>query len=241
MKILPAIDVMDGQCVRLFQGDFKTKNVYYNDITEIISLYKQKGANYLHLIDLSGAKNPDMSQKKWICEKVASAGLKFQIGGGIRTTEQIREILESGADRIIVGSLTVRQPELVQEWISTFGMNRFVLALDYRRRNGDFMLATHGWQKTSNVKLFDMINYYLTEDVRIIATNIDKDGSLASPDFELYELIKQQFPQVILQASGGISSEEDISRLDALGVQEAVIGKAIYENKVSLDRILKND
>ncbi len=241
MKILPAIDVIDGKCVRLFQGDFKNKNIYDTDISQTITRFKQWGASFLHIVDLSAAENPACSQKNLICQKMNEAGMPFQLGGGIRTQTQLDDLFQKGVSRIIIGSLCVQQPDLVRQWIQQYGVERFVLALDYRAQDNDYLLATHGWQQKSDVSLFDTIRFFATENVRILATNIAKDGSLTAPDFPLYAQIKQQFPQIILQASGGVSCEDDIRQLERMGVDEVIIGKAIYENKINLERILNHD
>ncbi len=241
MKILPAIDVIDGKCVRLYQGQFNTKNIYDMDISHTIKRFKQCGASFLHIVDLSAAENPACSQKKFISQKVGKSGVSFQLGGGIRSQVQVESLLQQGVTRIIIGSLCVQQPDLVYQWIKKLGVDRFVLALDYRIQNNTALLATHGWQQTSATNLFDTLRFFNMAGLRVLSTNIEKDGTLSSPDFTLYAQIKQQFPHIILQASGGISSEDDIHQLENIGVDEAIIGKAIYENKLNLERILNHD
>lgn len=241
MKIIPAIDVMEGKCVRLQQGNFQNKNIYENDIFPVLLRFKNCGANFLHIVDLSAAENPKSSQKSLICEKVKQVGPDFQIGGGIRSEAQIKQLLDNGAQRVVIGSLCVSSPKLVKDWIKEFGSEHLVLAFDYRSVGDDFALATQGWKETSSCRLFDALSFFAEKNLRVLATNIQKDGMLSSPDFELYALIKRKFPHIILQASGGISSVEDIKKLENLGVEEAIIGKALYENKINLKRILHHD
>lgn len=241
MKIIPAIDIMDGKCVRLLQGDFQRKNIYDDDISHTLLRFKNSGADFLHIIDLSAADNPFNSQKSFICQKINQAGLAFQIGGGIRSKEQIKQLLDNGAQRVIVGSLCVSQPQLVKTWLYEFGVEHLVLAFDYQPMGKDFVLATHGWKKVSSSRLFDTLSFFANKGLRVLATNIQKDGMLSSPDFELYSIVKQKFPNIILQASGGIASYDDIQKLEYIGLDEAIVGKALYENKINLEKVLHHD
>lgn len=239
MQIYPAIDLRNGRCVRLYQGKFEQETVYGEDPFAIAEQFVLQGASWLHIVDLDGAKNPEQSQFqliKSLCEKL---NLNIQTGGGIRQEWQIKTMLDAGLNRVVIGSQAVKEPEEVKQWFDKFGADRLVLALDVQQMDGVAYIATHGWQEISKNKLSDLIDYYLQVNLQhVLCTDISKDGTLTGPNLSLYQNLLQQYPRLQLQASGGISSLSDIGALRQMSVAGAILGKALYENKFTLQEAL---
>ncbi|WP_424244522.1 phosphoribosylformimino-5-aminoimidazole carboxamide ribotide isomerase [Elusimicrobium posterum] len=239
MIILPAIDLIDGECVRLLKGDFNKKTVYGTDPFEVVQGFEGAGAKYLHIVDLSGAKNPKKRQNELIKDIAQNTDLSVQTGGGIREEEQIADYLDHGVDRVIVGSLAATKPLAVSEWINKFGVERIVLSLDVNIKNGEPVVALHGWKEATDIKLFELLSFYGSfKGVQILCTDISKDGTLAGPNLQLYKEIKEDSPMCFLQASGGVSEIRDLVELKACGCDGAIIGKALYEDKINLEEAL---
>jgi len=238
MIILPAIDLIDGRCVRLFKGDFEKKTVYEKNPLDAARSFEKSGAKYLHIVDLDGAKNPARRQNKLIKNIAGNTALSVQAGGGIRSEEQIKDYLDNGVARVIIGSLAAANPAEVSGWLGKFGAERIVLSLDVNIKNGEPVIALNGWKDSSEIKLFDLLSFYSCGGIQILCTDISRDGTLGGPNFDLYKNIKTARPDCFLQASGGVGSLNDLARLKEAGCDGAIIGKALYENKFTLEEAL---
>ncbi|MDX1327449.1 MAG: 1-(5-phosphoribosyl)-5-[(5-phosphoribosylamino)methylideneamino]imidazole-4-carboxamide isomerase [Arenibacter sp.] len=235
MRIIPAIDIIDGKCVRLSKGDYDTKKIYNENPLEVAKEFEAHGIKHLHLVDLDGAKANHIVNYK-VLERIASkTSLKIDFGGGLKANEDLRIAFESGADQITGGSIAVKDPETFKTWITTYGSDKIILGADAK----DEMVAVSGWTEESNEELIPFIQSYQKEGIKsVICTDISKDGMLQGPSFELYErIISICGPQLQLIASGGISTFEELPKLAELGCEGTIIGKAIYENKISLKQL----
>ncbi|MTI41569.1 1-(5-phosphoribosyl)-5-[(5-phosphoribosylamino)methylideneamino]imidazole-4-carboxamide isomerase [Fulvivirga lutimaris] len=234
MRLIPAIDIIDGQCVRLSQGSYDTKKVYEKDPTEVAKRFEDSGIKYLHLVDLDGAKKGQITNWK-VLESIANnTDLIIDFGGGIKTNEDIEIAFNAGASQITCGSIAVKNPQQVLDWIAKYGADKLILGADVK----DKMIATGGWIETSTIQLDDHIATYLKQGIKsVICTDIATDGMLQGPNLSLYKELLSTFPELKLIASGGVSSIEDLKKLKAAGQFGAIIGKAIYENKISLKEL----
>ncbi|MGB4958321.1 MAG: 1-(5-phosphoribosyl)-5-[(5-phosphoribosylamino)methylideneamino]imidazole-4-carboxamide isomerase [Saprospiraceae bacterium] len=235
-KIFPAIDIIGGQCVRLSKGDYDTVKVYDNDPLDMAKRFKDAGATYLHVVDLDAAKNPSNHNRKLIGQIITEANLLVQTGGGIRTEDDIRQLLDIGADRLILGSVAVTQKEKVFQWLSTYGGHRLVVGADVK----DGMIATHGWLETSDQDIMTFIKEYMTVGAEtFLCTEISKDGMMAGAAKELYLDIMQELPGVGLIASGGVHDMGEVHLLQEMRMEAIIIGKAIYEGAISLEQLFQ--
>jgi len=236
ISLIPAIDLIDGKCVRLTQGDYKTKKVYGNKPEEIARLYESIGAKQLHIVDLDGAKASAPENLK-VLEKIVSAtSLAIEWGGGIKTEKSVIETIEAGASYIICGSICVTDPDLFSSWMKRYGSIRMVLGADLR--NG--MVSIKGWEQDGGISASGLISRFSGLGLRrTICTDISKDGMLEGPSFGLYSELQKEFRQMEITVSGGISSMEDIRKLDSLGLKSVVVGKAIYENLITINDLEK--
>lgn len=234
--IIPAIDLIDGNVVRLYQGDYQQKTEYQLNPIDVVHNYADAGANYLHIVDLTGAKDPLKRQTKLIKDMVATQRMPFQAGGGIRNKADVEQFLECGVSRVVVGSLAVKSPNIVLDWVREFGAEKIVLALDINiDAHGKRHIATHGWQENSGVELDSLLTEYVNVGTRhVLCTDISKDGTLQGANDGLYKDVVQQFPTVSWQASGGIGSLADIERVRATNVQNVILGRSLLEGKFSL-------
>jgi phosphoribosylformimino-5-aminoimidazole carboxamide ribotide isomerase len=231
MKIIPAIDIIDGKCVRLTKGDYSQQTTYDYSPLELAKNYEKLGFNYLHLVDLDGAKAGKVVNLKTLKEICSQTNLNVDFGGGIKTEEDLTAVFEAGAKQVTIGSLAVKNETLFKEWIKRYGADKFILGADVR----NFKIAVGGWLETSSIDLFDFIGEYVARGItNVLCTDISKDGTLTGPSFELYKQIMAKFPSIDLIASGGVSKIEDVLELDQNKIPSVVIGKAIYENKISL-------
>jgi len=231
MRIIPAIDIIDGKCVRLTKGDYATKKIYNENPLEVAKEFEANGIQYLHLVDLDGAKSNEIINQK-VLEKIAT-GTKLQIdfGGGIKSNEDIRIAFESGASQITGGSIAVKNRDLFLEWIAKFGATKIILGADCLNRK----IATQGWLENSETDVIDFISNYEKSGIQyVVCTDISKDGMLQGASNELYKEILDK-TNVKLIASGGVSSIEDLIKLKNIGCEGAIIGKAIYEGKIRLE------
>lgn len=236
MIIYPAIDLIAGEVVRLHKGDFDQKTTYGTDPVAVARAYADAGASWLHLVDLDGAKDPANRQTELISSIIDGSGLKVQTGGGIRSREDVEALLSAGASRVVIGSLAVRDQAAVAAMISDLGPEAICLAADVVRRDDGFMIAVSGWQEASSLKLADFIDGFVRFGLRhVLCTDIDRDGTLTGPNTALYDTVKTSFPDIHLQASGGVKGIED---LDGLGTDGVIIGRAIYEGKIDLKAAL---
>ncbi|WP_185861559.1 1-(5-phosphoribosyl)-5-[(5-phosphoribosylamino)methylideneamino]imidazole-4-carboxamide isomerase [Blattabacterium cuenoti] len=236
MDIIVAIDLIDGKCVRLIQGDFKRKKIYNKDPLEVAFLLEDHGISRLHLVDLDGAKKGKVVHWK-ILEKIAKhTHLIIDFGGGLHSEEDIRLVFENGGHMATVGSIAVKKPFLLKKWIDIYGGDKILLGVDVKNNK----IATNGWTKFIDFPLFDFLEEKSNHGIqKIFCTDISKDGVLSGPSFFLYKKIIEKFPNIKLIASGGISNINDIDQLFELGCSGVIVGKAIYENKISLSH-LKN-
>jgi phosphoribosylformimino-5-aminoimidazole carboxamide ribotide isomerase len=234
MIIYPAMDIISGDCVRLQKGDFGMQTTYSRSPYDQALTFKQEGSEWLHIIDLTGAKEGIPGQKNIIQDIASKTGLKVQTGGGIRTIENARDILNSDIDRIILGTMAIATPQIVNDLLNEFDQSRFVIALDTNKIGGLYYIATHGWQETSDLTLSSALDIFSSFGIiNFLITDISKDGLLQGPNIELYEEFCQKFPNVGIQASGGVSSLNDLPPLLKTGASGIIIGKAIYEGLFS--------
>ena len=235
MEIYPAIDLKDGHCVRLTQGNFDTATIYEADPILQARKFADAGATWLHVVDLDGARAGKMRQFELIAEVARQTSLKVQVGGGIREVETIEKLLEAGVERVVIGSLAVKKRVLVQEWLRIFGSERIMIAFDVRLVDDEPELLTHGWRSGSKQLLWDVLDAYEVSGLKhILCTDVSRDGMLAGANHALYLAIQKHAPQLEVLASGGVSGLDDLLWLVKHKVAGAIVGKAIYEGRVDL-------
>jgi phosphoribosylformimino-5-aminoimidazole carboxamide ribotide isomerase len=231
MRIIPAIDVIDGKCVRLTQGDYTQKKVYNENPLEIAKAFEGAGLKYLHLVDLDGAKAGGVTNWKVIEEITSKTLLTVDFGGGVKTEEEIQKLLDLGIAQINLGSIAVKRPYRVYEWMEKFGVDKIILSADVK----DEQVKINGWQDDTAVDIESFIHGFHLQGLRhVTCTDISTDGMLTGPNIELYRKILSLFPNIKLIASGGVGSLQDVQLLDKTAVHGVIIGKAIYENRISL-------
>jgi len=235
MKIIPAIDIIEGSCVRLTKGNYATKKIYNKNPLEVAKEFEANGIKHLHLVDLDGAKSKRIVNYKILEQIAVKTKLEIDFGGGLKSNKDLKIAFESGANQITGGSIAVQKPELFNSWIQDYGGERIILGADCLNRK----VATNGWQQTSEIDVLKLIQEYEKRGIHsTICTDISKDGMLSGPAFSLYEnLISNSNTKLI--ASGGISSIQDLKDLKAIGCAGAIVGKAIYEGKVTLKELKK--
>jgi phosphoribosylformimino-5-aminoimidazole carboxamide ribotide isomerase len=238
MELIPAIDLRDGRCVRLLQGDFERETRYSLDPVDLAERYRELGARSLHVVDLDGAKRGVPVNLPVIRRMRAAAGVDVQLGGGIRARASLEEALEV-AERAVIGSLAVSAPELVASWLSEFGAERLTLALDVRlTQDGTPMVATHGWTRASTLSLEAAIDRFASLGLKhVLCTDIERDGALTGPNVELYRDCVSRWPGIAFQASGGVRDAGDLAELAATGVAATVSGKALLEGRLKPEEI----
>ncbi|MDR3424242.1 MAG: 1-(5-phosphoribosyl)-5-[(5-phosphoribosylamino)methylideneamino]imidazole-4-carboxamide isomerase [Alphaproteobacteria bacterium] len=235
MEIFPAIDLKNGQCVRLTQGDFNTAKIYESDPLLQARKFAEAGATWLHMVDLDGARLGQMRQFDLIANLAKQTPLKIQVGGGIRDAETIEKLLESGVQRVVVGSLAVKDRQLVQTWLRQFGAEHVTLAFDIKYVDDQPEILTHGWQSGSQQLLWDILDAYEGSGLRnILCTDVSRDGMLAGVNNELYLSIQEHAPKLGVLASGGVSNIDDLLGLAKIGAAGVIVGKALYEGRVDL-------
>jgi phosphoribosylformimino-5-aminoimidazole carboxamide ribotide isomerase len=234
MLLIPAIDLRAGRCVRLYQGDFRAETRYEQSALELLARYRALGASWLHVVDLDGARDGVPANRDIIVELAAQAGLKLQVGGGIRSAQTLQELLARGIERVVIGSAAVERPQEVAGWMRRFGTDRICLALDVRcERHGPPRVSTRGWQAGTALTLWEAFDLYPPEALRhVLCTDIERDGALAGPNLELYRETLQRFPRLALQASGGVRDAADLQALARLGVAATISGKALLEERI---------
>lgn len=236
ITIIPAIDLIDAKCVRLSQGDYEQKKVYNENPLEVAKMFEDAGITRLHLVDLDGAKAKHIVNYK-VLETIASkTNLVIDFGGGLKSDEDLRIAFESGAQMVTGGSIAVKDRDTFLSWIEKFGPDKIILGADAK----DKKIAVSGWQEVSELPILDFIESYTNQGIqKVISTDIARDGMLTGPSIDLYQEIMDQFEGLELIASGGIASMKDIHQLNEMGVPGVITGKAIYENKISLNEISK--
>ncbi len=234
MKIIPAIDIINGKCVRLTKGDYSTKKVYNENPLEVAKSFEDHGIKNLHLVDLDGAKANSIVNGK-VLESIATyTNLTIDFGGGIKATAAVKQAFELGANKITAGSIAAKNPELVFDWIREFGANKIILGADVNNRK----IAIHGWQESTELELDQYIESYMAKGIQsVICTDISKDGMLKGSSIALYQELLTMFPALKLIASGGVTSIQELDKLMAIGLDGAIIGKAIYENRITLKQL----
>ncbi len=241
MQIIPAVDIKAGKCVRLYQGKFEQITEYAGHPWEVANNYVNAGAKHLHIVDLDGAQTGEAVQTSRIAQICQLEGINTQIGGGIRTHRHIQILFADGAARVVIGSLAVNEPEQVKEWINEFGNQRIVLAFDVNiSTRGEPIVLTNGWQKQADKNLWELLDEYQSVDLKnVLCTDISRDGTLQGPNIDLYRQCAQNFPHIHFQASGGIGSLDDLIALKKLNIYGAIVGKALYEKRFTLQEALK--
>ncbi len=236
IEIIPAIDIIDGKCVRLTKGDYSTKKVYNEDPVEVAKMFESYGITRLHTVDLDGAKSQHIVNYK-VIEKIADhTSLVIDFGGGIKTDEDLDIAFASGASMVTIGSVAVKRPDLFESWLKKYGDNKIILGADVK--NG--LISINGWKEEGNDELIPFLQNYIAKGVdNVLCTDISKDGMLQGPAIELYKSIMKLFPELHLIASGGVSCIEDIEALEAAGIPAVVFGKAIYEGKIKMEDLKK--
>ena len=235
IELIPAIDIIDGQCVRLTKGDYNQKKVYNDDPLTVAKDFEKIGFKRLHMVDLDGARSKHIVNDEILRRVTAETSLIVDFGGGIKSEEDIVKAFESGASMITVGSIAVTQPELFIQWMEKYGPEKMILGADVR--NG--MISINGWKKDSQISLLPFLKQYVEAGVKnVLCTEISKDGTLQGPAVTLYKEIMSAYPKLHLIASGGVSRKEDIDELESEGIPAVVFGKAIYEGRINLKELL---
>lgn len=238
MKIIPAIDIIEGQCVRLSRGDYNQKTTYAATPVEMAKLYEEVGIKRIHVVDLDGAKAGHPCNLESLREIAGSTSLDIEWGGGIKCREHLEAVIDAGADHVIIGSLAVKQPVLMEEWLMEFGGDRIILGADLR----DGMVSVGGWLEDSSFTIDDLLERFLPYGLKeAIVTDISKDGMLQGPSTELYVDLAKRYPIIDFTVSGGISSMEDIRRLKNHGLDRVIVGKAIYEGRIKLNELIRDN
>jgi phosphoribosylformimino-5-aminoimidazole carboxamide ribotide isomerase len=234
MEIIPAIDIIDGKCVRLTQGDYAQKKIYNEHPLEVAVRFEDAGLRRLHLVDLDGARAGAVKNWKVLETLAGKTDLVIDFGGGIKTAADLNIVFNSGAALATVGSIAVKDAGLFSDWLREYGADKFLLGADVKEEK----IAVHGWQETTEIWIFDFIRDYVERGVRqVFATDVSKDGLLQGPALDLYRMIVKEFPELHFIASGGVSEMDDLRRLEEVGCKGVIIGKAIYEGRIRLNEL----
>ena len=234
MRIIPAIDIINGKCVRLTKGDYDTEVVYNEDPLEVAKQYEDHGIEYLHLVDLDGARSSKIWNYKVLDRIAGHTNLKIDFGGGIKSEGDVKIAFSSGAHQVTAGSIAVKEPQLFLLWLNEYGNDKIILGADVLNDK----IAISGWQEDSDIDVIPFIKDYRDKGVKyVISTDISKDGMLEGPSYELYEKLHAEFPDIRLIASGGVNSIESLEKLEKIGCEGAIIGKAIYEKRIQLKEL----
>jgi len=238
IELIPAIDIIDGQCVRLTKGDYQQKTVYRDSPAEVAKEFEQLGFKRLHVVDLDGAKSKHIVNSSVLRRITTETSLTVDFGGGIKTDADIEEAFEAGAAMVTVGSIAVTRPDLFLGWLQKYGADRMILGADVRGGK----ISINGWKEDSTEDLLPFLRKYIDAGVKnVLCTEISKDGTLQGPAIELYSQVMEAYPTLHLIASGGVSSKADIEALDAAGIPAVVFGKAIYEGRINLQDLLASE
>jgi len=236
IEVIPAIDIIDGKCVRLSQGDFETKKVYSESPLETAKQFEAAGITRLHMVDLDGARQGKLINLASLSDVASNTNLKLDFGGGIKTKEDVLSVLNAGAGMINIGSIAVKQPALVSAWIEEFGSEKILLGADVR----DEKIVTHGWQVSTDIGILKFIEDFVRRGIKqIFCTDVAKDGLLEGTSVDLYQKILGKFPVLHLIASGGVTAINDIEALEAISCAGVIIGKALYEGRIRLGELKK--
>ena len=231
IEIIPAIDIIDGKCVRLSQGDYNSKKIYSENPVEIAKEFEAHGISRLHVVDLDGAASHHVVNYKTLDQIASRTSLIIDFGGGIKSDEDLVIAFENGAQMVTLGSVAVKEPQRFEKWLETYGQDKIILGADAK----DEKIAINGWKEDSSINLFSFLDDYIKKGVtKVLCTDFSKDGMLEGPSVDLYKKIMETYPDLHLIASGGVSSVDDICRLEEAGIPAVVFGKALYEGKINL-------
>ena len=234
MEIIPAIDIIDGKCVRLSKGDYSSKTIYFEDPLEAARSFEDAGLKRLHIVDLDGAKAGSLQNLKTLEAVASHTNLIIDFGGGIKNIKDISDVFNAGAAIVTLGSIAVKNPGLIEEWIMEFGSDKILVGADVL----DDTIKINGWINDSGVNIFEFINKMMAAGTKnIFCTDISRDGMMKGPAIELYKQIIEKFPFINLTASGGVSNIQDVNELQDIGCSGVIIGKAIYEGKITLSEL----
>ncbi len=235
-QIIPAIDIIDGKCVRLTQGDYNQKTEYHTDPLEVAKMFEDNGIKRLHLVDLDGAKQKQVINYKVLDTIATKTNLLIDFGGGLQSDKDVQIAFDCGAKQITGGSIAVKNPSMFFDWINQYGSEKIILGADAKNRK----IAVSGWQETSEIDIFEFISSYTQKGVKyVISTDVAKDGMLKGPSTDLYAQMETLFPDLNIIASGGVSCMADIDALQSLAIHGVIVGKAIYEGRISMKDIKK--
>jgi phosphoribosylformimino-5-aminoimidazole carboxamide ribotide isomerase len=239
MRLIPAIDLRDGRCVRLLQGRFDAETVYSPDPNAVLGRYAELGAKLVHVVDLDGARAGTQGNHAAIARLAARRQADLQVGGGVRTRDTVRALLDAGVSRVVVGSMAVTAPAEVASWLDEFGAERVVIAFDVRLDEGQVpRLATHGWERQTGTSLWDAVEAYVPRGLRhVLCTDVARDGALSGPNVALYSDAVARFPALQWQASGGVRDVTDLHELEATGAAAVVSGRALLEGRMSREEL----
>lgn len=241
MILYPAIDLIGGQCVRLLQGRFDAVTTYDLDPLVRLKSFEDQGASHIHIVDLDGAKAGCPQQSALIAKLCQATQLTVQSGGGVRTRDHVTALRQAGVSQVVVGSLAAKSPNIVRDWLDDFGQDHLSLAFDVTPKDEGFEIALHGWQEASGIDLFELLEHYPKGTLKhVLVTDVSRDGLLSGPNAALMSALKQKRPDLILQASGGVSGLSDLTDLKARGIDAVIIGKALYEGRFSLSEALNH-
>ncbi len=230
MRIIPAIDIINGECVRLSKGDYNQKTIYNSNVLDVAKNFEDNGIQFLHLVDLDGAKQNRIINYKILEQISTQTNLIIDFGGGLKSEEDIKIAFESGAKQVTLGSIAVKNPDLFLKSLEKYGSEKIILGADARKEK----IAVSGWLEESQTNIYDFIKEKTESGIEyVISTDIDKDGMLEGPSFDLYEKIIGENPNIKLIASGGITSASDLEKVKSIGCEGAIIGKALYENRIT--------
>jgi len=235
MRVIPAIDLQNGKCVRLYKGDFEQTTEYSDDPAAVARQFAELQAHDLHIVDLDGARSGTQLNRDIVTAIAAETDMSVQIGGGIRDRETLTAWLDAGVSRCVIGSLAITEPDAVKSWLVNFGGDKIVLALDVNiDESGVPVITTHGWTRNSSTSVYECIDDFRSLGLRhVLCTDVSRDGAMAGPNVELYADILDQFPDLQLQASGGVRNVQDLNTLRNLGVPAAITGRALLDGKIT--------
>lgn len=234
IELIPAIDLINGQCVRLTKGDYEQKKVYDNNPAEVAKQFEKLGFKRLHVVDLDGAKSKHIVNDNVLRAITSQTSLVVDFGGGIKSEEDIEKAFSAGASMVTVGSVAITNPDLFMQWVDKYGADKLILGADVR--NG--MISINGWKEDSAEELMPFLKQYVDKGVKnVLCTEISKDGTLQGPAIELYKEVMAAYPGLHLIASGGVSCNQDITKLEAAGIPAVVFGKAFYEGKIKVEEL----
>lgn len=235
MRIIPAIDIIDGKCVRLLQGDYAQKTVYNENPLDVAKSFEDAGLTHLHLVDLDGAKAGKVISWEVVERIVSNTNLHVDFGGGIKTQAEIERLLAIGVTQVNIGSMAVTEPLKILDWLKAFGAEKIILSADVKNES----ISISGWQEDASISIMSFIKEYIQKGItHVTCTDIGTDGMMAGPNVELYKKLLLSFPTLHLIASGGVSSVDDLHELKQIGVDGVIVGKAIYEGRISLDELI---